>query len=90
LPLKEQFRFNTFAIPLLFLEAFLMLQDEHSYSLLTKVHVLRYQPSCHNSFHLAITFKSVATKILFQRWKIQQLPSYKSPWYNHNQNSSFS
>jgi len=55
-----------------------MLWDDHSYSLLTKVHLLCYQPSCHNDFRLEITFESVATKTLFQCWKIQQLPSYKS------------
>ena len=37
--------------------------------LLTDVCFLYYQLSCHNCFHLAITLKSVAAKLLVQPWK---------------------
>ena len=36
------------------------------YSLLTAVHVLGYQPSCHNCLYLAIVFKFVTFKVLLQ------------------------
>ena len=39
------------------IEAFIVSWDELCYSLLIEAHVLCEQPSCHNSFDLAVFFK---------------------------------
>jgi hypothetical protein len=43
--------------------------EVHFNPLLISVPVSCYQPSYQNSFHLAITFQFVPTKISFHRWK---------------------
>jgi hypothetical protein len=56
-------------IPLIFhtahatTKAFIISWDGLCYSLLTEPRVLWYEPSCYNSFHFAITFKFVDSKI---------------------------
>jgi len=47
--------------------------------LFISVRVLRYHSSCHYCSHLAITFKFMAAKILYQRWKIiiSRIPPHK-------------
>jgi hypothetical protein len=67
--------FNCTVIPLHFhivpaiTEAFIISLNEVFYSLLISVRVLCYQPSCHNCFQLAISFKYMSDKNLIQHWK---------------------
>ena len=48
------------------IEAFIVSWDELCYSLLIEAHVLCEQPSCHNSFDLAVFFKFTITTITKQ------------------------
>jgi len=67
-------RFYCTAFPLVFHtlparnEEFILSWDELSYSPLTSVHILCYQPPCFNCLYLAIIFKLPATNILLQHW----------------------
>ena len=64
-------------------EVFVTSWNERLYFLLTSVSVLCYQPSCHNCVPLAIVFKCVVAKILFQRWT--QIIARRRITDDHNQ-----